>query len=134
MNRAKCAKIPGATVHHLACDACYLPLRDGLLDKAGSGMLLEHIPTPDERRRCIEEVRRVLKPGGAFAFTVYNYSWTKRRHAEREGFHGKDLYYYRFDGAELHRLLGNYRGRSVTGLINMPSRLQVARLDQLVAA
>ena len=134
MNRAKCAKIPGATVHHVACDACYLPLRDGLLDTAGSGMLLEHIPTPEERRRCIEEVRRVLKPGGVFAFTVYNYSWTKRRMAEREGFHGKDLYYYRFDGAELHRMLGNYRNRNVTGLINMPVRLQVAALDQLVAA
>src|SRR3954449_9550260 len=51
MNRAACAGIPGATVYHVACDACYLPLRDGIADKTASGQMLEHIPTDDERRR-----------------------------------------------------------------------------------
>jgi ubiquinone/menaquinone biosynthesis C-methylase UbiE/uncharacterized protein YbaR (Trm112 family) len=125
VNRAKCKQIAGANVHYLAVDACYLPLRDGIADKAGSGMMLEHIPTDAERRRSMQEIHRVLKPGGQMAITVYNYSLSKRRRGQREGHHGRDLYYYRFDGAEMRRILDQFRVRTVTALLNVPGRLRL---------
>jgi ubiquinone/menaquinone biosynthesis C-methylase UbiE/uncharacterized protein YbaR (Trm112 family) len=134
VNRDKCAQIRGAMVHHLAVDACYLPIRSGMASKAGSGMMLEHIPTPDERRRCLEEIHRVLQPGGQLALTVYNYSWSKRRKRPREGFHGKDLYYYNFDRAEMRKLLSDYRIHTLTALLNLPSRVQSRTLDRVIAA
>lgn len=132
LNRAHCAALPGP-VYHLACDACYLPLRDGVAHKVGSSMLLEHIPTPAERRRCLAEVHRVLRPGSRLALTAYNYPWGKRRRGDHEGFHGGGLYYYRFERGELRRLLGQYRIRTVTGLLNLPGGLQSRLLDRLVA-
>lgn len=133
MNREKCARLKGATVYHIACDVCYLPLRDGIANKGGSAMMLEHIPTDDERRRCLEEINRVLRPCGKLALTAYNFSWSKRKMAQREGFHGSDLYYYRFDRTELRKLLGQYRVRNVTALLNLPGRLQSHLLDRIVA-
>jgi ubiquinone/menaquinone biosynthesis C-methylase UbiE/uncharacterized protein YbaR (Trm112 family) len=133
MNQRKCAGLPGARAGFIACDACYLPLRDSVANKAVSGMMLEHIPTPAERQRCLEEIRRVLQPRGRVALTVYNYSLSKRRHKDREGFHGGALYYYRFDRAELQRLLGAYRAQSVTGLLNLPRGLQSRLADNLIA-
>jgi ubiquinone/menaquinone biosynthesis C-methylase UbiE/uncharacterized protein YbaR (Trm112 family) len=134
INRRKCAAVPGSKVHHVVCDACYLPLRDGVAAKAVSGMMLEHLPGNAERRRCLAEVYRVLRPGGRLALTVYNYCLSKRRSRDREGFHGAALYYYRFDATEFRRLLNQYRVRQVTGLLNLPRGIHSRRLDQIVAA
>jgi ubiquinone/menaquinone biosynthesis C-methylase UbiE len=134
INRRKSAAVSGSRVHHVVCDACYLPLRDGVAGKAVSGMMLEHLPGHTERRRCLAEVYRVLRPGGRLALTVYNYCLAKRRRGDREGFHGADLYYYRFDATEFRQLLDQYRVRKVTGLLNLPRGLQSCRLDALVAA
>ena len=134
LNRHKCRKIPGSRVHHLAVDACYIPLRDAVVHKAGSGMMLEHIPTPDERQRCLDEIRRVLVPGGEVALTVYNYSWKKRRRWPREGFHGKDLYFYNLDRAEMRKMLVEYRIRTLTGLLNLPQRIKLRLLDRAISA
>lgn len=134
VNKAKCSKIEGANVHHLAVDVCYLPLRDGIADKAGSGMMLEHIPTDGERRRCIDEIHRVLRVGGHLALTAYNYSFTRRRRGTREGFHGKDLYYYRFDGVEMRGLFNQYRVHTLTALLNLPQRLQSHLLERIIMA
>jgi len=134
INRRKAAAVPGGVVHHVVCDACYLPLRDGLAGKAVSGMMLEHLPGDAERRRCLAEVYRVLRPGGRLALTVYNYCVSKRRSGDREGFHGTDLYYYRFDATEFRRLLDQYRVRKVTGLLNLPRGVQSRRLDEILAA
>ena len=139
MNRARCGSVSGAAVHHIVADACYLPLRDGVAAKAASCQLLEHVPSDAERRRCIDEVHRVLEPGGRLAMTVYNYPWShRRRRAERDGFHGTDLYYHRFDARELRRLLAGYRVRVLSGLLNLPgrlpARLRSRRLDRAISA
>jgi ubiquinone/menaquinone biosynthesis C-methylase UbiE len=42
-----------------------LPFPDGAFDALLSTVMLHHLPD-DARRKCIEEVRRVLKPGGRF--------------------------------------------------------------------
>lgn len=134
LNRAKCMAVPNAAVDHLVVDVCRLPLRNGVAQKAVSGMMLEHIETHGERRRCIDEIYRVLQPRGRLALTAYNYAWSERRHGKREGFHGGMLYYYRFDRKELRQLLSPFEIRRVTGLLNLPQGVETPRLDRLIAA
>jgi SAM-dependent methyltransferase len=58
-----------------------LPFRDGSFDVVTSNMVAEHLPDP---KRVLEDVHRVLRPGGKFAFHTPNYlyyliaiaSWT----------------------------------------------------------
>lgn len=52
------APFPGVQV---VADAINLPFRDASLDMIISESLLEHVPRPE---KAIEEMRRVLKPGG----------------------------------------------------------------------
>lgn len=53
-----------------------LPLADGSIDLAVMGEVIEHVFDPDA---CIEEVRRVLRPGGALVVTTPNLaSWLNR--------------------------------------------------------
>jgi ubiquinone/menaquinone biosynthesis C-methylase UbiE len=136
LNRRKCAQEGlSARVCHLVADAGRLPLRESAVDKLASGMLLEHINPDDERRRCVEEINRVLRPDGRAAMTVYNYSWSQRRRgAPREGSHEGDLYFYRFERAELATMLGGFRRRRVSGILNLPGRLASPLLDRLVRA
>ena len=67
--------------------------------------------------------------------TAYNYSWSlRRRRAPREGSHNGDLYFYRFEGAELAGLLGHFRNPRVSGILNLPKRLAVPALDRVIRA
>ena len=58
-----------------------LPFRDGSFDLVTANMVAEHLPDP---KRVLEDVRRVLRPGGKFAFQTPNFlyyliaiaSWT----------------------------------------------------------
>jgi SAM-dependent methyltransferase len=47
-----------------------LPFRAGEFDVVTSNMVAEHLPDP---KRVLEDVRRVLRPGGKFAFHTPNY-------------------------------------------------------------
>lgn len=134
INRDKCASKPGFDVHFIVADACYLPLRDGIANKVGSGMMIEHIPTHHARKQALLEINRVLRPGGRLVLTAYNFSWGKRRRSKREGFHGKDLYYYYFKRNEFRQLLNKYDVRTVTALLNLPSRLRSRVLDRVIQA
>jgi 2-polyprenyl-3-methyl-5-hydroxy-6-metoxy-1,4-benzoquinol methylase len=59
----------GARVPLLRANCLRLPFRDGSFDKVLSANVFEHID-PDERGAAIEEVWRVLRPGGyAFIYT-----------------------------------------------------------------
>lgn len=136
INRQKCEEAGlGDQVVHVMADACHLPIRTSSIEKLGSGMLLEHITPAQERKRCVEEIHRVLRPGGRMAITAYNYSWSlRRRRAPREGSHNGDLYFYRFEGAELAGLLTHFRNPRVSGILNLPKRLAVPALDRVVRA
>jgi uncharacterized protein len=133
-NRSKCMAAGLPLPEFIAADACYLPLRGGLLHKAASVMMIEHIPTAEERRRCLDEVHRVLKPGGRLVMTAYNYSWSKRKHNIREGFHGNDLYYYNFDRSEFRTMLSSFQIRKLTALLNLPAGMKFRPLDDVIAA
>jgi len=49
------------------CDAMKLPFRDGSFDTVLCLELLEHVPDP---HRCLDEIARTLRPGGALLVTV----------------------------------------------------------------
>ena len=136
INRRKCEEARvGERVIHVVADACRLPIRDSAADKLGSGMLLEHIFPADERKRCVDEIHRVLRDGGRMALTAYNYSWSmNRRRAPREGMHQGDLYFHRFDRDELAGLLAEFTRSRVSGILNLPSRLAFPALDRVVSA
>lgn len=134
LNRSRCDELPGIVVDQVVADVCYLPFRDRTANRAGSGMLLEHLPTATERRRFTREIYRVLKPRGTLALTAYNYSWAKRRQGDREDYHDGQLYYYRFSSTELRELLSQFHVKRITAILSRPGRMLRSRLlDRLTA-
>ncbi|MEQ1731313.1 MAG: class I SAM-dependent methyltransferase, partial [Vicinamibacterales bacterium] len=56
----------------VAADACQLPFADGVFDVVVSSECIEHTPAP---RTALEEICRVVRPGGAVVVTVPNQRW-----------------------------------------------------------
>jgi len=56
----------------IEADAVRLPLRDASVDAAVCVAVLHHLPTPDDRRTALEEIRRVLVPGGPAFLSVWD--------------------------------------------------------------
>ena len=99
------------TVNLLVADAGLLPFSDGAFDQAISVAAYHHIRGGTERQVALEELNRVLKPGGEAFITVWN------RWQPRFWFSGKETdvpwrskdrtlyrYYYLFSYPELERL------------------------------
>jgi ubiquinone/menaquinone biosynthesis C-methylase UbiE len=98
-------KVGDQRVRFVQADAGYLPLRDGLADRALSCQMLEHLPSEGLRQRAVAEASRVLKPGGAFVLSAYWHSPLTRLLGDRQGYHSGMIYYYRFTRPELKALL-----------------------------
>jgi 2-polyprenyl-3-methyl-5-hydroxy-6-metoxy-1,4-benzoquinol methylase len=56
----------------LVADACHLPVRADSFDVVISSEMLEHTPAP---LRALEELARVLRPGGLLVLTTPNRAW-----------------------------------------------------------
>jgi len=93
-------------------DACHLPFADAAFDYALSVATYHHIKGDFERKSALEELKRVLKPGGEAFITVWN------RWQPRFWFSGKEppvpwrtkdetlyRYYYLFSYPEMERLV-----------------------------
>ena len=76
----------GTNVEAIATDATDLPFADGTFDSAATFTMLHHVPTVEEQQRLLEEVVRVLRPGG---FLVGADSLASN---ELRGFHRGDTY------------------------------------------
>ena len=100
------------TANLLVADVSYLPFADGVFDWAISVATYHHIKGKRERLKALEELKRVLKPGGEAFITVWN------RWQPRFWFSGKEVavpwrtkdqtlprYYYLFSYPELERLV-----------------------------
>ncbi|MFC1957609.1 class I SAM-dependent methyltransferase [Chloroflexota bacterium] len=100
------------TLNLFLADAVHLPFADGVFDWAISVATYHHIRGRSERQVALNELRRVLKPGGEAFITVWNrwqlrfwfgakevaVPWrTKDKTLER--------YYYLFSYSELERLV-----------------------------
>lgn len=123
-------------VYLVQADAFQLPFRDESFDRGVSNELLEHLPGLETDRGPIEEVARVLRPGGIFACAIYGYSNVRRMAARllpaltygegyaKEGFHAGRIYYRRYRWHEAKRLLeGIFEVRRVSGLQSVPKAL-----------
>jgi len=55
-------------IERVCADACRLPLADASVDLVFSNLMLQWCDPPD---RAIEEIRRVLKPGGLLSFSTF---------------------------------------------------------------
>ncbi len=93
-------------------DACYLPYPDETFNWAISVAIYHHIKGKEERLKSLQELRRILKPGGEAFITVWN------RWQPRFWFRGKEIavpwrtkgktlyrYYYLFSYPELEKLV-----------------------------
>jgi SAM-dependent methyltransferase len=99
------SRTPSAHVQFLQADACRLPLRDGVADRALSCQMLEHLPGDTARAAAVAEVSRALRAGGAFVVSAYWYSPLARLAGSKEGHHDGAIYFYRFDRREFRDLL-----------------------------
>jgi SAM-dependent methyltransferase len=61
------ARLTGTNVTVVAGDAAKLPFADSSFSSAVSFAMFHHVPSHDLQNRLLQEVRRVLKPGGVFA-------------------------------------------------------------------
>ncbi len=100
------------TVNLTEADASYLPYADETFDWAISVATYHHIKGKEDRQAALNELRRVLKPGGEAFITVWNRwqprFWFKRREvAVSWQKRDKTLYryYYLFSYSELGRLV-----------------------------
>jgi len=93
-------------------DVSHLPFRDGTFDHAISVATYHHMRGKEEKQATLNELRRVLKPGGEAFITVWN-RWQPRFWCSRKQVavpwrtQGKILYrhYYLFSYPELERLV-----------------------------
>ncbi len=112
-------KALGLTHVHLAqADLCALPLKSQIFDRVVSCQVLEHVPGPDARRRAVENLARVARPGAALALSAYKHSLLTRAFAKKEGEHDGGIPFFRFTAAELRDTLSaSFDVRRVTGAL-----------------
>ncbi|MGO9275191.1 MAG: class I SAM-dependent methyltransferase [Terriglobia bacterium] len=65
--RSLATRFAGSNVTVIQGDATAMPFPDAQFSGAVSFTMLHHVPSPDLQDRLLGEVRRVLRPGGAFA-------------------------------------------------------------------
>ena len=106
----------------IQADICNLPFRSGTFDVVMCANTLQHLK-PDVQVLAIEELRRLVEPGGAMVLTVHHYSSTKQRanwiKEGRPGQPGVD-YIFRFDTADLERLHAGRRTVAAMGFGEWP--------------
>jgi ubiquinone/menaquinone biosynthesis C-methylase UbiE len=93
----------------MQCDVCQLPLPSNSFDLAMSSQVLEHIPNQQSRLQFMQQLARVLKPGGRLILTVYNWDKNRQAHAvPKEGIHKSDIFYHCYSAEELTGELGQF--------------------------
>ena len=115
-----------------------IPLPDACVDAVICKAVLEHVEQP---QRAVDEVRRILKPGGqAFFYVPFLYPY----HAERGVY--KDFYRFSKDGVEY--LFRDFSKMEYVGVrnffemwfnllprpLNQPTRVLGRLLDQLITS
>jgi len=124
----------------LRTDAFVLPFQSGCFDAAYTLRFVRHFQV-DDRRRLYAEVRRVLRPRGAFIVDALNYD-VSYPHRVRRGLERYPIYdvLYRRDEIEAELQAAGFRVIAVEGIIKhfpvqrMLNRLRRVRLQRLASA
>lgn len=133
------APVPVLAVH---ADGRALPLRDGAVAAVTSAEVYEHFRT-DDRRRVLDELHRVLRPGGRLALSSLNFNLTfrlwklKGNKGAKEGDHmfGSDFYYIRQTVPELRAELAEvFTVEEIVGIRNIPARSLAAGLGKVAGS
>lgn len=106
-------------------DICNYPGESGHFDGILCSEVLQHVPTHKERIRGVENLYRMLKPGGHCLINVIR--WRDSKGEEKEGYWGKDQDIYRnyFTREEMVLLLeeAGFKNFFIRGLDILPQRL-----------
>jgi len=86
-----------------------LPIASAVVDTVVSIQVLEHLIEPEDARRMLEEIRRVLKPGGSALITVYHYHVLDRLLRRKSG-RTPDHRFVQYTRAEARRLVAEIFG------------------------
>jgi ubiquinone/menaquinone biosynthesis C-methylase UbiE/uncharacterized protein YbaR (Trm112 family) len=98
-------------------DVCNLPLKGHISDKCASAQVFEHIPGTEEQKKFITELRRVLKPTGVAALTVYNLNITKKLQKTKKGYHAGSIYFENFTKKGIRRSFeGHFKVEKLFGI------------------
>jgi ubiquinone/menaquinone biosynthesis C-methylase UbiE len=109
------SRVPSPSVQFLQADACRLPLRAEVADRALSCQMLEHLPSPAARGAAVAQIARALRPGGTCVVSAYWHSPFTRLAGSKQGHHDGAIYFYRFDRREFRELLETrFEVRSLT--------------------
>ena len=98
LTRAQRMRAKGLSV--VVARAEELPFRDGAFDLVTLVEVIEHTQSP---AHCVEEVRRVLRPGGRLALTTPNYP-VKRLYDARAAVRARDVRRFRDDPTHISPL------------------------------
>jgi SAM-dependent methyltransferase len=121
------APAPVLAVH---ADVRRLPVREGVVGGITSAEVYEHF-REDDRRRVLDELHRVLRPGASLAISSLNFNWTfrlwklKGNPGAKEGDHmfGSDFYYVRQTPSEFRSELSElFDVVELVGIRNIPAR------------
>ena len=93
-------------------DACRPPLAPEAFDKVASYGMLQHLPEEEMRAGVVRAASRLLRRGGTFTCSAYNWSKGKRKLAARgegdyvhkQGHHRSGIFYHNFEVPELTRV------------------------------
>jgi ubiquinone/menaquinone biosynthesis C-methylase UbiE len=115
---AKLTKEKGMkSVRVLLADVCELPFKGGEFDAVVAFHVLEHLLEPD-RRKAVEEIRRVLRTGGELfvkVFSTGDMRCGKGKEAEPgTRLRGRGIYYHYFKPEELRTLLSGFVEKSLS--------------------
>jgi SAM-dependent methyltransferase len=139
LDRTAGAPVP---VLGVQADLRALPLRPGTIHATTCIEVYAQLRA-DDRRRLLDELNRVMRPGAPLSMSAYNYNllfrlWGVRNERAREGEHmlGGDFYYIRLTRQEYAReLAAVFDVEELTGIRNIPARslagaLRKARLPR----
>ncbi|MBI4317742.1 MAG: methyltransferase domain-containing protein [Chloroflexi bacterium] len=119
-------------VHPVQGDLLNLPLRHDTFDKCLSFGVLEHIPSRAGKHRAIDQLRRVLQPGGRLVVVTYNHNVYARRKGVRTGYHLGRIYFENLTRQEfLEMLQPQLAVEEVSGVYNRLPKGLSDRLGEL---
>jgi ubiquinone/menaquinone biosynthesis C-methylase UbiE len=116
----KLAKLVSSNVY--LSDMTTLPFEDNLFDAIISIASFHHLSTIERRIKCLEEINRVLKPGGKILLSIWSINQSHNKRLNNKFVYGDNIvpfkdnkgniignrYYYIFQIEELYELLSKY--------------------------